>query len=186
MNNLFLDNLKEEIKKTVSMDDVCHLLNIEVNQRGFAKCPFHGDSKPSMKVYPASRGYYCFVCNHGGDVIGFVKEYLRISTVDAMRYLCSNFGIPFEGELDSSAKEQAERRKREQEAQLAKKKDALDEYHHWLDKFILYDSAIRVYAPNPSVKSIDELNPFYITAQKKIEYARYRLELAEMKLHGHG
>ena len=37
-------------------------------------CPFHGDTRPSFVVYPATRSYYCFGCGAGGDVIDFVAR----------------------------------------------------------------------------------------------------------------
>ncbi len=35
-------------------------------------CPFHEDRRPSLVVYPHSQSYFCFACDHGGDVIDFV------------------------------------------------------------------------------------------------------------------
>jgi hypothetical protein len=40
-----------------------------------AKCvlPGHVDKTASLYVYPATRSFYCFGCNRGGDVIEFAK-----------------------------------------------------------------------------------------------------------------
>ena len=182
MNNLFLDNIKSQINSSVSMEDICHLLNMDITSKGFAKCPFHGDSRPSMKIYPGTRGYYCFACGAGGDVIGFVKDYLRVSTTDAMKYICDNFGIPFEGELNAKMRENAERRRRGAEEKLKRKQQLLDEYHYWLDLFIKCDQIINDYAAHDNKV---ELPVDYIQAQKNIEYFKYRMEMADIE-RGHG
>lgn len=37
-----------------------------------ALCPFHSDSRPSLRVRPDTGAFRCMVCGaHGGDVIAF-------------------------------------------------------------------------------------------------------------------
>lgn len=50
-------------------------------------CPFHGDSRPSLVVYPANRGYYCFGCGAGGDVIDFVSRLHQVGFREAATML---------------------------------------------------------------------------------------------------
>ena len=47
-------------------------------------CPFHPETKPTLKISHEKNIYKCFVCGAGGDGIHFVKEYLQISFVEAM------------------------------------------------------------------------------------------------------
>ena len=55
--------------------------------RGWAVCPFHDDTRPSLKVYPD--GFYCFVCGAGGDVISFVARLDGVSNRQAALSLAS-------------------------------------------------------------------------------------------------
>lgn len=48
---------------------------IDINSRGFARCPFHANGKertPSLKVYEDS--WHCFACGEGNDVLDFVMK----------------------------------------------------------------------------------------------------------------
>lgn len=47
-------------------------------------CPFHGDTRPSLVVYPATQSYYCFGCGAGGDVIDFVARRNKLGFKDAV------------------------------------------------------------------------------------------------------
>lgn len=39
------------------------------------RCPIHDDSTPSFVVYPEQgRGWFCYGCNRGGDVVDLVQE----------------------------------------------------------------------------------------------------------------
>ena len=51
-------------------------------------CPFHGDTRPSLVVYPATQSYYCFGCGAGGDVIDFVARLNKVDFRDAVEMLC--------------------------------------------------------------------------------------------------
>ncbi len=59
-------------------------------------CPFHQDTKPSLKVSD-ERGYYkCFACGAGGDVFHFVMNYKNISFPEAIREIAEDHHIPIE------------------------------------------------------------------------------------------
>ena len=50
----------------------------------FGVCPFHDDHNPSMSVSKDRQIFNCFVCNKGGNVFTFVKDYLNISFIEAV------------------------------------------------------------------------------------------------------
>jgi len=50
-------------------------------------CPFHGDTRPSFVVYPATQSYYCFGCGAGGDVIDFVARLNKVGFKEAVDVL---------------------------------------------------------------------------------------------------
>ncbi len=41
-----------------------------------ARCPFHADSEPSLKVYPDDNHWHCYGCGKRGDVIDYVGHEL--------------------------------------------------------------------------------------------------------------
>ena len=56
-------------------------------------CPFHDEKTPSFRVTPARGFYYCFGCNVGGDVIGFVQAINNCSFVEAVEFLADRVGV---------------------------------------------------------------------------------------------
>ena len=68
----------QEIRNTVTMEEILGFYGYEVKRGGFMICPFHGDGDPSLKVYRNKNGHsgwHCFGCGRGGSVIDFVKEH---------------------------------------------------------------------------------------------------------------
>lgn len=67
----------DAIRRDHPIADVATAAGLDLRPTGgrlIGICPFHGDSRPSLVVYPANRGYYCFGCGAGGDVIDFVSR----------------------------------------------------------------------------------------------------------------
>lgn len=60
---------------------------IKTNSQGFARCIFHADKHPSMKVYAGDRGYYCFSCQASGNAIHLVRKLHNLDFPEAVRYL---------------------------------------------------------------------------------------------------
>ena len=83
-----------------------------------ARCPFHGDHMPSMQVYDGDRGYWCFVCNDGGDVIDFTRKYFRLSFHDAIRRINTDFNLhlPIDEAPSADYLREVKRRREEQAA----------------------------------------------------------------------
>lgn len=81
------------IRDEVPMERLCSLIGIPV-RHGFAVCPLHPDSNASMRVYPGDKGFYCFGCHQGGDVIDFLALITKQSRSDAARQLAQTFCVP--------------------------------------------------------------------------------------------
>ena len=62
----------------------------------FGVCPFHDDHSPSMSVSKERQLFKCFVCNKGGNVFTFVKEYENISYIEAVKKVADRVGIPLD------------------------------------------------------------------------------------------
>lgn len=122
----------ERIKSDVSVGDVLSLNGIQVNRHGFAVCPLHGDTDASLKVYGGNRGWVCYGCHKGGDVINLAMELYGLSFQDAMRKLNEEFSIGIDFDREPSAKEsflaaarvasmRAKRKKEEENAAAAER-----------------------------------------------------------------
>lgn len=61
----------------------------------FGVCPFHDDHSPSMSVSRERQLFKCFVCNKGGNVFTFVKDYENITFPEAVKRVADIVGIPF-------------------------------------------------------------------------------------------
>jgi len=59
----------------------------------FGVCPFHDDHSPSMSVSKERQLFKCFVCNKGGNVFTFVKDYENISYIEAVKKVADKVGI---------------------------------------------------------------------------------------------
>jgi DNA primase len=86
----------EFLKSKASIVDVI-ASRIRLRKSGkdwFGLCPFHKEKTGSLKV-DADRGYYyCFGCGATGDIINFVKDFDKISFVEAVELLANLYGIP--------------------------------------------------------------------------------------------
>jgi len=86
-------NLFESVKDTVTMRAVAEMYGLQVDRKGFCKCPFHADKNPSRKT---DKRYHCFGCNADGDVIDFAARLFSLSPKDAATKLAADFGISYD------------------------------------------------------------------------------------------
>jgi DNA primase len=59
-------------------------------------CDLHGDgydNKPSARVYPASKSWYCFACDLTRDAIQTVRDKEGVEFYDALRILEKRYGL---------------------------------------------------------------------------------------------
>lgn len=80
-----------EIRQSVDIVDVIgNYLSLQKKGRNYvALCPFHDDSRPSMSISPERQIYMCFVCHNGGNVFTFLKNYLKIPYIEAIKMVAS-------------------------------------------------------------------------------------------------
>ena len=83
------------IKQTVTTRQAAERYGLSVNRSGMARCPFHADHNPSMKV---DDRFYCFGCGTSGDVIDFTARLFGLSPYAAAKKLEVDFGIGAEHE----------------------------------------------------------------------------------------
>ncbi len=88
----------EKINEIRNASDIVAIISdyIPLKSQGknyFGVCPFHDDHSPSMSVSPERQLYKCFVCNKGGNVFNFVKDYENISFIEAVKKVADKVGI---------------------------------------------------------------------------------------------
>ncbi len=77
-------------------------------------CPFHQDSKPSLKVNPRLNRYKCFVCDAGGDAVEFLMQHQHMTFPEAMEWLGNRYHIEVKHDRkERTDEERAIDRKRE-------------------------------------------------------------------------
>lgn len=80
-----------QVKASVTVRQLLEHNGIKVNRNGFCVCPLHGDRDASLKVYGGERGWTCYGCHKGGDVINLARELYGLKLTDAIRRLDDEF-----------------------------------------------------------------------------------------------
>ena len=86
----FIDDLKANADIVQVIQERVPLRRAGASWKGL--CPFHGEKTPSFNVNPG-RGFHCFGCGVGGDVIKFVELYEKVSFPEAVRLLAGRVGM---------------------------------------------------------------------------------------------
>jgi len=82
-------NIYNTIKAAVTTRQAAEHFGLAVDKHGMARCPFHEDHQPSLKL---DQRYYCFGCHATGDVIDFTARLHGISNRAAAEKLAEIFG----------------------------------------------------------------------------------------------
>jgi DNA primase len=80
-------------------------------ERFVGLCPFHDERTPSFSVNPSEKLYYCFGCEAGGDVFGFLAEKEGLDFPDAVESLADRYGVEIERDSEDPAAEKERRRR---------------------------------------------------------------------------
>lgn len=106
---------------TLSPYDVGKRLGLQPNRMGFCRCPVHGEKTASMKLYrEPGRGWYCFGCHQGGDVIRLTQICLKCDFKGAVAWLSEEYGLGIDREQNASERE--ETRKKLYQAKLLRER----------------------------------------------------------------
>jgi hypothetical protein len=71
--------------------DLADLVDCEVPRDRMVLCPFHGETKPSMRIYPDH--YYCYGCHAWGDHVDWLMQVEGLEYADAL-YVVENWQGP--------------------------------------------------------------------------------------------
>lgn len=183
-------NYADEIKQRLPAREVFEFYGFPVNRGGFACCPFHGEKTPSCKVYDDARGWHCFGCHAGGDVIDFARRYFGLDFPAAQAKLNDDFrlGLPIGQPLNRQERVEAERKAEERRRKAQERKGRADmlraAYGEALTNYVALDIAIRKDAPQGPQTPLSECGDSWAFALRNIAGAAYDLAQAEGNLYG--
>ena len=151
---------KEEIKRTIPMKEVLSRYGITVNSRGFCRCPFHGDSRPSMRVWVDH--VHCFVCEAHADQIDFVQNMENYTFLEAFAVLG--------GTTDELTEEQ------KRSIAQARRKAELEREKEEIEKHKRSNLACLISACRKIISEEEPYSDYWCFAQNKLAYAIGRWE----------
>lgn len=128
----------DKIRQLNSLNDQLTKYGIEVDRKGFTRCPFHNEKTASFRVYP-DNSFYCFGCGAHGDVIGFVMKIENIGFQEACERL--------DGDLSYSEQRRLVHKKREREKKLNAAVDIARAYWKAFDNWRINENIIKAFEP---------------------------------------
>ena len=91
------DTIRKIIDTAQALDVVADFVTLKKSGSIYkGNCPFHQERTPSFVVNPNKNIFKCFGCGKGGDAIGFIMEYEKLSYPEALRYLAQKYNIEVE------------------------------------------------------------------------------------------
>ena len=156
----------ETIKAAVPMRQAAEHYGLKVNRNGMARCPFHNDRHPSLKLNQDY--FFCFGCGAKGDVIDFVARLFDLSSYEAAQKLAADFGLdpkPPTAAALPKPKHPCIRQFREDEMMCFR---VLTDYLHLLE-----DWKVR-YAPKTPDDALDDR---FVEACQMLDYIEYLADI---------
>ena len=157
----------EIIKERVTTQEMMERVGVHVDRRGMAVCPFHGDSDASLKVYrDPRRGWHCYGCHAGGDVIDFAMRWYGLGFKDAVARINGEFalglpiGEPMTVAQQRAVREEIERARQERQALQMREHEAENAYWSAYDAWLSNERVMQENAP----RGLSEPNAAYCEA----------------------
>ena len=160
-------NVFEAVKPVVTTKQAAEMYGILVKRNGMARCPFHNDKNPSMKV---DKRFHCFGCQADGDAIDFVAKLFGLPVRDAAIKLADDFGIPYDNKKRVSIRPRIREPTKEQLYQ----KDETYCYRVLTDYFHLLKEWEKQYAPQ---QAEEEWHPLFVEALQRKSYIEYQIDI---------
>ncbi len=89
------EHIVEQVKANADVVEVigAHVQLVHKGRNYVGLCPFHKERTPSFNVNRERGLYKCFGCGRSGDAITFVRDYLHMDFVEAVRHLAAQLHI---------------------------------------------------------------------------------------------
>jgi len=157
----------EAVKHVIHVPDAAARYGLDVSRNGMARCPFHNDRNPSMKLNDDY--FFCFGCGERGDVIDLTAGLYGMNKAEAVHKLAEDFGVGCDIAMGDLAELQKMR--------LDKEREQDEERQVFLllteRLYTLRDGIVR-FAP----KSADEdLDPRFVEACHDLAWVEYLVDV---------
>ena len=113
MRPLPSEDARDQIRSRLNLVDVVqqHVRLRKQGREHWGLCPFHSENTPSFHVNEQKQSWYCFSCQKGGDLFGFVQEIEKTDFLGALRILADQAGVELP-ERSGPAQQRSQLRKR--------------------------------------------------------------------------
>ena len=185
MRNLSL--MSDTIRSAVSAYEAGKALGLNPDGHGRCACPVHHGTDRNCKLWKDNRGWYCYVCKQGGDVIRLVERVNQCSFPDAVEWLNSAFklGLPLDGKESKESREDAQIAKKRRQIERELKYAILDElFETYLDAGDAVMELERWKEDYRPVRWDEEWKPEFIAALRLLPEARELAVEAGMEVIG--
>jgi DNA primase len=125
----------ESVESVRQAADIAEVVSgyTDLRQRGarhLGLCPFHDERTPSFSVDSGEGLYYCFGCQAGGDVFGFLMEKEGLEFREAVEQLADRYGVELAFDTQDPGEDQR-RRGRERLLELLAKTAEFYQRYLW-------------------------------------------------------
>ncbi|MBQ7568598.1 DNA primase [bacterium] len=112
MSGLISQSTKDEILRRLNPVEFIgrYVLLRRSGGKYWGCCPFHDEKTPSFSVDPDRGLWFCFGCQAGGDIIGFVMRRENVGFSEAIRLLAEETGVHIETS-ETALQERSERQR---------------------------------------------------------------------------
>lgn len=102
--------ITDTIRSSVSALEAGKALGMHVDRHGRCACPVHNGVNRNCRLDSGERGFHCFKCGVGGDVIRLVQSVQACSFLSAVEWLNTAFrlGLDVDRPMDKNAADDAE------------------------------------------------------------------------------
>lgn len=167
-----MDEIARKIRETLSIEEVCDVLGVDIYRHKFILCPIHEKElgRPDTKATNCvicDDYFYCYACGKGGDIFSLYQAVNNCNFYTAKKELAQYAGIEIKGRV--SLKEEYQPLSNESLKTLGFNRVAIQKLYEYnldlykkticdrCDKLIsIYENSIEAYKTKQS-SGIDEL-----------------------------
>jgi DNA primase len=128
----------DDLKRRNPLVETVDKYGVKRDRHGNALCPFHNEKTPSFGV-DKDKGWHCFGCGRGGDVIAFVQEYEGVDFHEACERLLGGSTDPAKQIRIRTPEELEQERARKEEADHREKWKRECAQEDWRNHIPLWD-----------------------------------------------
>ncbi len=176
-----MTNVFEEVRARVPTRRVALDYGLQIDRNSVARCPFHNDSHPSMKIY--NDGFKCFACGAHGDSVTLVAKLLDCKPIEAAQDINRRYGLGLSIGQPETAVQRRQRLEAQRAREAAQAAEQADQatvsaiWRAWLDIRRLYHRWVIDFEPTGG--TLDNADPRYIEAIQNIDTVDYILDRLE-------